>query len=91
METLANRKKLRRKQLRDDTKTIEAILHPCPIINGIEICHEHTRNGKIIFTAWRSENQIDNGGKQLILNRFDILSRPEFYILYDKDMKWLAE
>ena len=79
----------RQKQIRDDTKVIENILHPNPIIKGIEICHEHTRNGKIRFSAWQGDNPVRNG-KQFSVNRHDVLTRKDFYLLYTKDLEWLA-
>lgn len=75
--------------LREEKKKLEGILHPCPKIGNMEILHEHLRNGNIRFTAWVGCGPVNNM-KQLVIKRQDILTRPEFYQLYQKDIEWLA-
>jgi hypothetical protein len=79
------------KMLREEKKKIETILHPEPIFNGLQICHEHLRNGKIRFTAWVGETPV-NMDKQVIIERSEVLRvENDFYMLYEKDLRWLAE
>ena len=44
------------------TKVIEKKWHAAgPILhNGLEICHEHQRNGIICFTAWNGDNPAND-------------------------------
>jgi hypothetical protein len=77
------------KMLREEKKKLESILHPAPKFGDIEICHEHLRNGKIRFTAWKGDDPVRNS-KQWVIPRQDILTRPEFYKLYEKDILWLS-
>jgi hypothetical protein len=56
--------------MRDDTKIIEKKWHPIPKHNGLEICHEHKRNGTVIFTAWHGEHQAND--RQLQFDRYDV-------------------
>ena len=77
------------KMLREEKKKLESILHPCPKYGDIEICHQHLRNGKIRFTAWKANDPVRNF-KQYVVQRQDILTRPDFYTLYKRDMEWLA-
>ena len=84
--------KERRKQLQGERKKIESQLHPNPIVNGCEICHEHLRNGKIRFTAWQGQDPLMNGA-QLVFSRQDVLRHTipcEFYQLHKKDLEWLT-
>jgi hypothetical protein len=89
--TVKELKKLRRIAVKEDTKLIESVLHPTPTINGIDVLHEHTKNGCVRFTAWIGNNPVRNG-KQFVVKREDILSRLEdFNQLYKKDFEWLAK
>jgi len=87
--TITDNQRAWRKQTKEDTKKIESILHPDLFINGIEICHEHLRNGKIRFTAWIKDIPIKNG-KQVVVSRHDVLTRSDFYLLYKRDLEWLV-
>lgn len=70
--------------MREDTRRIEAKWHPNPVMNGLEVCHEHKRD-KIIFTAWRGDNPANN--RQLQFSRHEVaygdVPTPE-------DLDWLT-
>ena len=83
-------KKQWRDNIKKDTEIIEGILHPTLEINEVRILHEHLRNGRIRFTAWIKDNPINNG-KQYVVKREDIITRPDFYKLYENDMVWLSK
>ena len=91
--TVLELKKIRRCERLKETKTIERQLHPNLKIGKIEIAHQHSQNGKIYFTAWDGENQI-NKDKHLCFPRSWISRHEqpgEFYKLYRKEFEWLLK
>ena len=42
------------------TQALEAILHPTPKINGVDILHRHVGH-RIIFRGWKGENRLSKG------------------------------
>ena len=84
---------LKAKQRREDTKIIEAVLHPkeSVMINGYEICHRHMRNGQIEFTAYKRDVPVS---KFFRVYRSHVLSLvdlgKDFYEYNRDDLCWLA-
>ncbi len=71
--------------MREDTRLIEAKCHPNPVINGLEVCHEHKRD-KLIFTAWRGDSPANNRQLQYTLQEVaygDVPTR--------EDLEWLTK
>lgn len=69
--TWKSMKSLQRKNAKKYLQEVESILHPNAKINGIDILHRHLTSGKIEFTAWKGDNQINN--LMVILSKEDIL------------------
>jgi hypothetical protein len=83
---MSTQAQITRQWQRQILKKIEAILHPCPKINGVDILHEH--KGKyIIFSAWNGNNPIN--GKQLRYDRLWALEE-DFYVRHDESLDWLT-
>jgi len=78
------------KDIQKETKEIEHILHPVPIINGYEILHEHLRNGYIRFLAWDRTVHRPLNNRSFIVKRHDILTRDDFYGVYQKEWEYLT-
>jgi hypothetical protein len=70
--------------MREDTKRIEAKWHPNPVINGLEVCHEHRRD-EIIFTAWNGDDPANN--RQLKFSRHDVVFGD---VPTQADLEWLT-
>lgn len=73
--------------LKEERKTIEDILHPCPRIRGYEIRHRHAGQ-YIYFSAWRN-NQTN--GKEFRVHRSLVLYDNTFYRRYVIDLGWLTQ
>ena len=81
-------KQMKRKQLAEERKKIESVLHPCPKIGEADILHEH--KGKVIrFNAWDKDAPINS--RVLEVDRMTVLFREDFYSLYKKELVWLTE
>jgi len=74
-EFKAKQRQLQRKSL----KHIEGILHPCPVIDGVEILHRH-QGRKIYFSAWKNDSPMNS--KAIIWERDVFLDFPEGYDWY---------
>lgn len=62
--------KSKRRILREEKETIERKLHPSPVINGLDIFHEH-RGQMIEFRAYKDGMFFNN--KSLEYLRIDVL------------------
>ena len=89
-EKLKKRKSEWRRAIKNETKEIEKILHPVPIINGYEIVHEHLRNGYIRFLALDKTVDKPLNNRSFIVKRIDILTRDNFYGVYQKEWEYLT-
>jgi hypothetical protein len=78
----------KRKIARDELKTIESRLHPCPVINGCDILHEH-KGRKIVFAAWKGNSPANR--RTLDIDRLTVLNDQEFYAHFAEELKWLTE
>ena len=84
---MATQAQITRQWQRKTLKEIEAVLHPCPIINGLAILHEH--KGKyIIFSAWGGDSPANT--KQVKIPRMNVLTL-NFNKVYAEDLRWLTE
>lgn len=77
-------KNQRRRQLYQERKQIESILHPPPEINGITIMHEHTSH-YIRFTAWKGDAQVNS--RVIEYDRGSFVLMPEGYDFYNKELR----
>lgn len=78
----------RRKLLRDT----ETRLHPYPRINGMEIVHEHLKDGRIRFTAWKGDRPANE--RAVIRPKQDVLdevTHDAFYQEYKEDWEFVTE
>lgn len=82
-------KKARRQWQRETLKQIEAKLHPCPNINGVDILHEH-RGRMIVFTAWKGDDPLNN--RHINISRDNVLALcdREGYPLSNDYLSWLV-
>ena len=71
--------------MRADTRLIEKKWHPNPMHNGLEICHEHKRNGTVIFTAWKGDSLAND--RQLHFDRHHVAYNN---MPYSADLDWLT-
>ena len=81
-----------RKQQRQERAAIEKILHPCPVMKGCEICHEH-KGRTIIFSAWKGECPAQELGarKTMIYNVADILDNGAGFYRHERhSLEWLT-
>jgi hypothetical protein len=90
--TYSELKKQQAKFKREEKARLEAILHPCPTINGIDILHEH-RGQMIVFSAWNGDNPVQPLGNRRYgeYSRQYILNCGDFYKVHADDLKWLTE
>jgi hypothetical protein len=86
--TYSELKKQQAKFKREEKARLEAILHPCPTINGIDILHEH-KGQRIIFNAWKGDDRVNN--RNANFSRWYVLNCEDFYKVHAEDLKWLAE
>lgn len=83
-------KSLQRKDARDRLKQVEKILHPCPIVEGIEILHEHIKGtGAIRFSGYTDKLGC-LGGRYIEYDQNYVLSGDGFYEDEKDNMYWLA-
>ena len=86
--TRAELKRQQRAITRAELKQIEARLHPCPTIDGLDILHEH-RGQKILFSAWR--NDLRANSREVVLRRTDVLLYEEPYTMFSSEFDWLVK
>lgn len=82
--TRENRK---RRTWKTERKRIESRLHPCPRIEGVEICHEH-RGAYIVFTPWIGAPKAER--RDLRVPRTAVLATGDFYAEYHEELARLA-
>jgi len=89
-QQIKNRKADWRRAIKKETEEIECILHPVPVINGKVILHEHLRNGYVRFLAWDKTINRPLNNRSFIVKRIDILTRDDFYGVYQKEWEYLT-
>jgi len=81
----------KRKAWRHELKDIESVLHPNPVIGGVEIGHQH--KGKTIFfypfpVMGTGGETLNN--KYLAYGRERVLYSTTFYADNNEQLKWLT-
>jgi hypothetical protein len=88
--TLKELKAEQRRNHRRDLREIEKILHPCPVINGVEILHEHKRGtGQIEFVGYTEKDGV-LGCRYIDYDPGYIQAGDKFYEDEADNMYWLA-
>jgi hypothetical protein len=87
MITYHELKKKQRQAKREELKEIEAKLHPCPVINGFDILHQH-KGQKIIFSAWKGDEPLNR--KTAEWSRDYVYFSQNFYAEERPYLEWLT-
>jgi len=73
---------------REEFKKVESKLQPCPVVNGCEILHRHSTNGKIYFSAWKKDSRVNT--REIEVNKQHVLQTENIYEAWKIEFFWLT-